>query len=309
LLWPSVKKHWLIPGIAAVYLWGYRFPSAGESLSPHLSWMVACIMFMMGLGIGFLRLRGRIGAWRQNLLAILVCYSVAPLLSWGVGKTFFSGQPGVYLGLMLIGTTSTTLSTCIVFTRLSGGDEALALWLSVVSSFLCAFLQPLLLNWAVGQTVTIPVGMLIQRLMLVLVAPLAAGMLLRSLLGESRVAVAGDFLTRAATVIILIVIMVAVAKGRELLGSWQALPVLAAAAGIHFALLGAAYLASRLSGFTRPDRIAITFCAAQKTLQVPAYLAINVLASPEAGLPPVLYHVFQLISDSLLIAYFSSHKG
>jgi len=299
----------MLLGIAVVCYWGYRYPAAAEAAGGYLSLLVGTIMFLMGLGIGFHSLSLRISAWLQNAVTVILCYLVAPLLAFGTAVLFFQHQLNVYTGLILIGTTSTTLSTCIVFTRLAGGDEALALWLSVTSSFLCSFLSPLLLELFLGETVVVPVGIMIKRLLFVLLFPLSAGMLLRAALGEKRIAPLGNLLTRGCGLIILTVIMVAVAKGRNLIVGWSSLPILGAAAALHLALLGIASLASRQLGFSRPESIAIFFCASQKTLQIPTYIAIEILKTPEAALAPVIFHIFQLLVDSLFVSYFSSRSA
>lgn len=304
-----LKKNRLQCGIVAVCLWGYFLPGAGNYLAGYLAWMVVAIMLLMGAGIGFRRLAARIGAWKQNLATLTVTYGVATLAAWALGGLFFGGEGPVFTGMILVGSTSTTLSTCIMFTRLAGGDEALALWLSVTSSFFCVLLQPLLLAVFAGQALHLPAMMLVERLTLVLLLPLAAGMVLREALGDSRVAPFGGMITRACSFIILAVIMVAVAGGREFLGSLSSLPILAAVAALHLLLAWVSHLVSLVLGFSREDRIAVVFCGSQKTLQVPAYLAINVLGSPAAGLAPVLFHVFQLIFDSLLISRYSGQSG
>ncbi len=304
-----LRQHWMVAGIAVVALWGYWLPAAGELAGRHLSWLVGTLMLMMGLGVGFRRLRRRMAAWRPNLLAIGLVYLLAPLLSWLAGRWLYGGRGEVFTGLMLVGTTSTTLSSCIVYTRLAGGDEALALWLSVTSTLLCTLVQPLLLALALGAAVPVPAGMLITRLAMVLLLPLTLGMLLRELLGEERVAPVGSYVTRGAALIILIVLMASVAEGRELLGSWRSLPVLGLVAGLHLLLLGGAALGARLLGLSRAEGIAVLFCGTQKTLQIPAYLAIRVLGTPAAALAPVLFHVFQLVLDSLLVSRLAGRTG
>ncbi|MBN2288577.1 MAG: bile acid:sodium symporter family protein [Candidatus Glassbacteria bacterium] len=308
MIFSRLKKHWFLIGVALCCFWGYSFPWAGEKIGDHLKLLVMVLMSLMGMGIGYPALSRKMGRWHEAGAVLFLGYLVAPLIGFALGRLFFFQQPAVYCGMMLVGTTCTTLSTCIVFTRLAGGDDALALWLSVLSSFLCALVMPLLLSWSLGRTVQVPVGLMIRHLATVLVLPLAAGMLLRGLLGEDRISPAGPVLTRSCALIILAVIMVAVAKGRRLLGSPGSLPVLAAVAGFHLVLLGAAALLGRVSGYSRPARIAVIFCASQKTLQFPTYLAVSVLGQPEAALPAVLFHVFQLVVGSALVSRLSSQS-
>jgi predicted Na+-dependent transporter len=305
-MWLALKRHWMLPGIALACFWGYRYPATGELISRHLAPMLALLMFLMGTGIGFRRFRTRINAHRQIIFVMSFSYLAAPLVAFGIGKLFFSEHLAAYTGLILIGTTSTTLSTCIVFTRLAGGDEALALWLSVCSSLICTFISPVLIYLFLGTSIEVPIGMMMRRLIFVLFIPLSAGMFLRALLGEKRVAPAGSILTRSCAIIILAVVMVSVAKGRDLLASWQSLPIILAVAGFHLFMLLTVTLANIFADFPKRDKIATLFCSAEKTLQIPAYLAIEILLTPQAALAPVLHHVFQLVIDSLVVSYYSS---
>ena len=304
----KLKKQWFLIGVGLCCYWGYSFPGAGEKASVHLKLLVTILMFLMGLGIGFPALRRRMGCWRETGIVLFLCYVLAPVISFVLGRLFFFDQPNIYCGMILVGTTCTTLSTCIVFTRLAGGDDALALWLSVVTSFLCAVVMPLQLTLFLGFMVSVPVELMIKRLMLILFLPLSAGMLLRAVLGEDRISPVGPMLTRGCALIILTVIMVAVAKGRHSLGTSSSLAVLVAVAGFHLALLGAAVMMSWISGCSRPARIAVLFCASQKTIQFPTYLAVSVLDLPEAALPAVLFHVFQLVVDSAIVSHLSSQR-
>ena len=305
-MWLALKKHWMLPGIAVVCFWGYHYPATGELLSRHLAPILAFLMFLLGTGIGFRRFRTRISAHRQTIFVMFFCYLAAPLVAFGIGKLFFAEHLAVYTGLILIGTTSTTLSSCVIFTRLAGGDEALALWLSVFSSLLCTFISPVFIYLLLGASIEVPVGLMINRLIFVLFIPLSAGMLLRAVLGEKRVSPVGPILTRSCAIFILAVVMVSVAKSRSLLAGSQSLPIILAAAGFHLAMLLTVALANRFTSFPKRDKIATLFCSAEKTLQRPAYLAIEILRTPEAALAPVLHHVFQLVVDSLIVFYYSS---
>jgi len=303
-----LKKHWILPGIGLACLAGYYFPAAGETVGRYLGLLVGGLMFLMGLGIGFRRFRSRMRSGREAAFVLSLSYLVAPLVGWALARLFFSGQLAIFTGLILNGTTATTLSTCVIFTRLAGGDEALALWLSVLSSLVCTFISPVLLYFTLGSAVEVPVGLLIGQLFLVLFIPLSAGMVLRRLVGEARVAPAGPLLTRGCTLIVLIVVMVAVSRSRGLIGSSQGPILIAAAGGFHLAMLAGWAGLVRFTAFTPSQKIATLFCSVQKTLQVPAFLAIHVLHQPEAAAAPVVHHVIQLVVDSLLVSYLSSGR-
>ncbi len=303
---PALKRFWMPAGTALACVAGFAFPAVGELLGRHLALMVATLMLMMGAGIGFRRFSSRMNCWREVWFVMALTYLAAPLVGWLLARLFFSNQPELYTGLILIATTSTTLSTCVIFTRLAGGDEALALWLSVCSSLLATVVSPLLLYFLLGESLQVPVKLLMSRLLLVLFAPLSAGMIIRSLLGEQRVAPLGGLLTRSCSLIVLAVMMVAVAKGRHLLTGPSSVKLVFAMTVFHFSRILLWRAAICLISFSRPARIATLFCSVEKTLQIPAYLAISLLGAPAAALAPVVHHVVELVADSLIVTYYSS---
>jgi len=261
---------------------------------------------MMGAGIGFRRFRSRVNCWGEVGFTMALIYLGGPLSGWLLAEVFFRSEPMLFTGIILIATTSTTLSTCVIFTRMAGGDEALALWLSVGSSLLAALVSPPLLHLMLGEELVVPVGMLIRELLLVLFAPLSAGMLLRALLGEQRVAPVGPLLTKSCSLIVLTVIMVSVANGREMLSGPRSLKIMLAVVAFYLVRLLLWRIAVVFTGFSRARRIASLFCSVEKTLQIPAYLAVSVIGAPAAAVAPVAHHVVQLVADSLLVSYFRS---
>ena len=301
-----VKKFWMPIGTTLACAAGFAFPAAGELLGRHLALMVAALMLMMGAGIGFRRFSSRMNCWRPVVFVMALTYLAAPLVGWLLAKLFFSNQPELYTGMILIATTSTTLSTCVIFTRLAGGDEALALWLSVCSSLLATVVSPLLLLFLLGDSMEVPVRMLISRLLLVLFAPLSVGMIIRALLGEQRVAPLGGVLTRSCSLIVLTVMMVAVAKGHHLLTGLGSVKLIFVMTVFHFSRMLLWKALVGLVSFSRPQRIATLFCSVEKTLQIPAYMAISLLGTPAAALAPVVHHVVELVADSMVVTYFSS---
>jgi predicted Na+-dependent transporter len=303
-----LANNWMLPGIGLACLTGYLFPGAGDFLGRYLAAMIAVLMLMMGAGIGYRRFRSRTTAWRQVVFVMGLSFVVAPLLSWIIARAFFSNNHQLFTGLILNGATCTTLSTCVIFTRLAGGDEALALWLSVSSSLLGAVITPFILYIQLGSALSVPVALLIRKLMIVLFLPLSAGMLLRAVMGEQRVAPLGNFLTRSCSIIVLAVIMVAVSKGRSVIAGPEGLKILAAVSAFHLAMILAWRLAVAVTGFNPLERIATLFCSVEKTLQIPAYLAISVLGTPAAAVAPVVHHVVELVADLLLVSYFSSRN-
>ena len=104
-----------------------------------------------------------------------------PLIAWGVGSLFHL-EALFFLGIMLIA-CSPGGSSSNVFSMLAGGDVALSVSLTMLSSIITLFTGPLVMSYATGlvgenQSITLPVGnLLVQNIVLMLV-PIVLGLLL-----------------------------------------------------------------------------------------------------------------------------------
>ena len=93
-----------------------------------------------------------------------------------------------------------------------------------------------------------------------------------------------------------------------MLSGHNGLKILAAVSVFHLVKLLAWRITVPAMGFNPEQRKATLFCAAEKTLQIPAYLAISVLGAPAAAVTPVVHHVVELVADSLIVSYYNSSK-
>ena len=83
----------------------------------------------------------------------------------------------------------------------------------------------------------------------------------------------------------------------------------AACALLHLVLLGANTLLSGALKLQWPDRTALILCGSQKTLPNGIYVWSNFFATnPYGAVPLVLYHLFQLLVDTLLVPWFEKQN-
>ena len=102
-----------------------------------------------------------------------------PLLAWALARGF--GLPPVFvIGVVLIACCPGG-SSSNVFSRLAGGDVALSVMLTAVSSIIMLFTLPLVMGWvtaAVGASagISLPVGNLIKQNLVLMLLPVLLGM-------------------------------------------------------------------------------------------------------------------------------------
>ena len=146
------------------------------------------------------------------VLLPLACFLL--LSAWGMTGVFA-------VGFMILAACPTG-STSNLLTYLARGDVALALSFTAVASVATIFTLPLVVTWALGhylgaaRAVDVPVGLMMGQVALVLGVPVSLGMFARHRWGawaqrfEPRA-------TRVATVLFVLIVVLAVAKNWALL--------------------------------------------------------------------------------------------
>lgn len=107
---------------------------------------------------------------------IILLPAIALGLAWA-----FSLAPVFFIGLILIACCPGG-SSSNVFSKLAGGDVALSVTLTAISSVITLFTIPVIMDWAtdlVGESVgiTLPVGNLIKQNLLLMLLPVVLGIL------------------------------------------------------------------------------------------------------------------------------------
>ena len=119
-----------------------------------------------------------------SVIAALLCQIVAlPVLAIGIG--FFFRLPAPYfIGLVLIACCPGGSSSNL-FTRIAGGDLALSVILTGLSSIITLFTLPVIMHLITGMVgeaygITLPVGNLLKQNLLLMLLPVLAGIALRA---------------------------------------------------------------------------------------------------------------------------------
>jgi sodium/bile acid cotransporter 7 len=219
--------------------------------------------------------------------------------------------PPLDLGLMVTAAIPCTLASAAVWTRRAGGNDAVALIVTMVTNLGCFLVTPLLLWLMAGANVrgSMSASELVWRLFLVAVLPMLAGQLLRLIRPAARFAtrLKAVFSTLCQLGILTMVLIGAVQSGLKLgvptttaamtSASW--VMMLVAVAVVHLTALYVGFGLGRTIGLDRADWIAVGFAGSQKTLMIGLDLALA-LDLGIGMLPMIAYHAVQLIFDTLV---------
>ena len=286
--------------LAVVVACGLLWPAPGLAVDPWRRELVIAVMFLMSLTLPAERLRRAAGNVRGLAAALGVGYLVLPLACGLLAAALYAAEPGPRAGLIVLGALPCTLASATVWTRLAGGDDALALTYTVLSNLLSVALVPLYLLLFLGAALPVPAVRLFTDLALVVLAPVAAGQALRHVLGP-RVDRWRPGISVLARGLVLTIVLVAVSKmSGEVRSAPGAVGRLAAlAALLHAGGLWLGWFAAARLRCSRAERIAVGFAGSQKTLFVGVFLAGEYFPDlPLALLPVTAYHVVQLVIDT-----------
>lgn len=245
--------------------------------------------------------------WRLHAVVLGTTFAVFPLL--GLTAQWLEPSlltPGLASGVLLLCLVPSTVQSCVVYTRIAGGNVAAAVVSASLSSLLGVFVTPALVAWLMSTDAKVDATSVL-RIVLQLLAPFALGQLLRPWIG-SWVARHDEPLKVFDRSTIVLIVFVAFSKGTDA-GLWSSTSAhdLVAVALVCAALLAIAMtwcvVVGRALGFSREDRLPILFCGSNKSLASGLPIASVLFPGPAVAfmvLPLMIYHQLQIITGSVV---------
>ena len=299
-------RHWFLIALASVVTIGFlaASPLAPLANNAWVKWMIVAItMFLMAWPLELSQFRSRIVNPTAPLTAAAINTLLAPLLLWPLAML----MPGdIEAAMILVFAAPCTLASAAVWTARAGGDDSVAIMVTIITSGLCFLTTPAILYCCIGQTISpmILTG-LIWKLLICIVGPIGIAQTLR--LQKSSAAWATEnkrSVNKLAQCGILSVVFIgSIASALKIsntstsgYGAMIVISVLLMLA-VHAVVLVAGVAIAKAIGLNRGEQIAIAFSGSQKTLMV----ALSVAASLGVTIIPlVAYHSLQLFIDTLI---------
>jgi BASS family bile acid:Na+ symporter len=270
---------------------------------------LAFIMFALGLGLtvaDFARVFRRPHAIAAGLASQML---LLPLIGWLV-CVIFNLPAEMAVGLMLLAACPGGASAGLI-TKLAGGETALSISLTAITSVLAVISVPVVVDLALahftgaGVTVSLPVIDVVRGVFIITTVPVALGMLLRHL-RPAFVARFEPVAARIATGLFLLIVIATFVSQRQslfdhLAGTGPAalaLCVITMATGFY---LGAA------TGIDRPGRIAIAVESGLQNAALAIFLAVSVLKVPAMAVPGVIYALLMNVCVIIFIGLMRLH--
>lgn len=308
-----IRGQIFLVGLALSVVLGF----CGHSwLSPlaAMPWLKTCIvltvMSMMAAPVPLELFVKTVSKPWPGILASIVCLGVTPVLGW-LGHFFL--QTELAGGLIVACCVPSTLASSAVMTRKAGGDDTVAIFVTILTNLGCVVATPFWLVLLMGEGATLGVVDLVKELALLVVLPIVSVQTVRWISPSFSIWAkeAKGMLSVACQVgILLMVCLGAVQMGDKWddPGSAAGLSLLSVAAvvvlglTIHLFSLGLGLYSARATGVRREQAIGVAFSASQKTLMIGINLCIDYGVSI---LPMIAYHVAQLLVDAFIAEYWS----
>lgn len=299
-------RQWFLGLLLVVCILGFALPGPGVWLKARAPYAVKvavmAALFLSSYGLPLGEIAKSLFHWRALALIMLASYVLMPLYAWLAARIFFATGDDLAIGMLVMTAMPCTLASALIWTRLAGGSDALALAGTIITNILNFIIAPGIFKLALGASMTIPLPAVTKDLFITLLLPIAAGQLARLLAAglAERLRLLISVINR---LIVLATVWLSVSKAAQessglLLGRVLLVSLLVLA--VHAATLASGWLLSlRLP---RAERIACAIAGSQKTLIVAIYALDNFM--PGAGMaivPVVLFHALQLVFDSMLV--------
>ena len=300
-----------IIALLAVALLASFVPATGSALDVLKGAAVVAIgllFFLYGARLSTAETVAGLTRWPLHLVILSTTFVVFPLLGLAAQHLLQGNllKPSLATGVLLLCLVPSTVQSCIVYTRIAGGNVAGAVVSASMSNLLGVFVTPALVALLMTSDARIDAGSIV-RIVLQLFVPFVLGQLLRPVIG-GFVARRDPQLKLFDRGSILLVVFVAFSEAKESdiwssLSVWSVLAVVLVCAVLLAIVLGWMALVGRVLRFPRPDRMAMLFCGSNKSLASGLPIASVLFAPRDVALivlPLMIYHQLQIIVGAVL---------
>ena len=333
-MWRLISRQWFLSALVVSLAIGFGLTDVVRplaELAPLRSSITATVLFLMGLTLNASSVARSVRQPGPVLLAILVNTLVVPLLALPSLWLFSADIAG---GLIVTSLVPCTLASAAVWTRKAGGDDAIAMVVSVTTNLACFLVAPLGLWILLGAVTDVSAVDQIASLLAWVVLPLVIGQLFRRFWLAAWVTERQSKLSTLAQCGILVMVCFGSVASADRMASdrsqsagrspeatesdevresaaasrstgvrrWFGAGELVAAGGvailIHCVAFAVAVASARRIGFLPPTQIAVGIAGSQKTLMVGLQIALDCGVSV---LPMIIYHVGQLVIDTFIV--------
>jgi BASS family bile acid:Na+ symporter len=279
------------------------FPGAfrswgGYTLTGLIVPLIQIIMFGMGTTLSIADFTRVLVMPRGVIVGFVLQFGVMPVTGFTLAALFgFTGE--VAAGIVLVGAAPGGVASNVM-TYLAGGNVALSVTMTAVSTLVSPFMTPLAMQWLAGRFVPIDTLAMMQSILTMIIVPIVAGLLVNRLLAGQR------WIHRVLPVVSMVgictIITIITASSRDkLLAVALALFVVVVLHNAIGFLLG--YWGARWLGLNESDSRTASIEVGLQNAGMASGLAISVLQSSDAGLAAAIFGPWMNAAGSVLASF------
>ncbi|MPZ19710.1 MAG: bile acid:sodium symporter family protein [Luteitalea sp.] len=296
---------WVCTVVAAALLYPSAFISwGGYTLTNLIVPLIQIIMFGMGTTLSVADFGRVLVMPRAALIGIVLQFVIMPLTALTLASLFgFEGEVGA--GIILVGAAPGGVASNVM-TYLAGGNVALSVTMTAVSTLLSPIMTPLAMQTLAGRFVPIDFYEMMMSILYMIILPIVAGLVVNSLLrGRQWI---HRILPIVSMVAICIILAIITASSRDaLLAVAVALftvVVLHNAIGFLFG-----YWGGRLFGLDEANSRTASIEVGMQNAGMASGLAISVLHSTDAGLAAAIFGPWMNVTGSILASFWRQRSA
>ncbi len=316
-----VRKHpvlsviafsvWMMTFIAAPMFYPAVFTRWGQfELKSALMVIIMSVMFCMGTTLSIDDFKRVFIMPHAVFIGVFLQYSVMPFVAKGVAM--FNTNNEVAAGIILTGSSPGGVASNVI-AYLAGGNVALSVTMTAVSTMFSPIMTPTMTKWLAGVYVPVDFWDMVLSIFKMIIIPIGGGLISHAFLERmGRVhpvyARIYDFIMRALpkysmfAIVIACAIMTANARDQLLMGPIVFSVVLSVIVHNFFGLtLG--YWGARMARLGERECRTIAIEVGLQNSGMAAVLAMNVLKSQVASIPGVVYSSWHNITGAILASY------
>lgn len=291
-LWVLVAA---VVGLAAPSVFG----GIGMSV---VSPLLGLVMFGMGMSLKLSDLKIVFTRPKDVIIGCLSQFIVMPGLAWLL-TTIFNLPPDLAVGVILVGCCpGGTASNVITF--LAGGDLALSVGMTTVSTLVAPLLTPAITWLLAGTYVNVDALGMLLSILWVVILPIVAGLLAQRLLPRVTEEAKAFMPAFSSLVIALIVAIIVSHNAVRLMDAGLLVIVVVALHNLLGLALG--FCVGRILRLARPKCIALSVEVGMQNSGLASSLAVaHFAAMPMATVPGAVFSVWHNISGAIVASLYA----
>ncbi|WP_024333920.1 bile acid:sodium symporter [Desulfotignum balticum] len=303
-----IKKYWFFMGMAIMAALAFALPGIGPVIKQYnvLNIGIFLAFLLTGLSLETSTVLDQLKDVKVLAAALFSSLIFFPAAAFYAARFFLSAWPDFVMGALIIGAAPVTVASGTVMTAMAGGNVPLSLFICVLGNFAAIFTIPFMLNLILAvdnAAIDLPILQMLAGLILKVLLPTIIGQLLRPRVKHLLPPHKAKMSIFNQCIVLLIILNAVASSADSILDVGPVLfLVLSFMIGLHVFILVFNYYLARIIGLDLPSIAAFTIHTSQKTLTV-SYLVwagYFAVAYPMALIPAIVYHLTQMIMDTLV---------